>query len=100
MLTLCCIHSDLISYLKAKSAPAAKYIKSQLDLVPYLSVLDHTETFEHGVLAIVIGIFPPTGQGINGKVAQTFLKVAEKYDLAIFFISDSDKLMDDFKIMV
>lgn len=54
--------SDLISYLKAKAAPAAKYIESQLDLVPYLSVLDHTETFEHGVLAIVIGIFPPSGQ--------------------------------------
>ncbi len=89
--------------MRLKSGPPARYIKSQLELVPFINALEDRDTFDQGLLAVVIGFFPVSDdnkKGLQGEYAQLYNNVALKYELATFFISDHPDILEEFKIEV
>lgn len=100
-----CDDRAIVDYLKLKSGPSADYIISPEDLVPYLAHLERLETFEHGLFAIIVGVFPPSNDasqesGVYGAAAQTFHEVAKVFDVAKFFYTDNPGFAKHFNIKV
>jgi len=51
-------YRDILDYIKLKVGPTSRLIHAQEELVPFISLLENTQTFEqHNLLAIVLGLF-------------------------------------------
>lgn len=102
--------NDLLEYMLWRSGPPARFITSQVEILPYLNALELADNLEHGLLAVVVGVFLPDVQddsssdsgsskySIDSDAAQVFYEVARQYDLAIFFVTNSSEMIKEFKI--
>jgi hypothetical protein len=107
---------DLLEYLQRKLFNnEIQVIDSIVALAPYLSALDRTENFEHGVFSLVLGLFPIhttmnevennqhqmiQPQGLKSEEAHIFYRIANKFDFAMFFVSENPKVIAEYPIEV
>lgn len=51
-----------MQYVHTKASNTLTIVQDEMEIVPFISALDRTDTFHEGILAVVIGAFPPEHQ--------------------------------------
>jgi len=81
-------NKSLVEYLHVKAGPAARKITSYEELTPFIDSLNEdmdNESHFSGFLAVVLGIFPTSNKTNMSAAMNTFLQVANRYELARFY---------------
>ncbi len=99
---------SIISYLQLKSALSAIYISNLAELGKYCVSLptagnETSIANSNGIIAVVLGVFlPPSNpsaeNGMYSKIAEVYKSLGNKYDQAIFLISDNEQIISHYNI--
>ncbi len=99
---------SILSYLQLKGASSAIYVSKITELGKYCATLpiagnETSVVSSNGIIAVVLGIFLPTSDlngesGLHSKIAEVYKSLANKYDQAIFLISDDQQIISHYNI--
>lgn len=99
---------SILSYLKLKSALSAIHVSKITELGKYCATLpipgNETSVVNgNGIIAVVLGVFLPPSEpnaesGVYSKVAEVYKSLTNKYDQAIFLISDDQQIISHYNI--